>query len=70
MKYLPISSQQKEICSELTIRHQSEANDVILVSILLSLNIFHNFFNVSIVDFKNVFVYWIMTKRLTLVQSR
>ena len=33
-----------EICSHLTIRHQNDANSVLLVSLLLTLNIFHTLF--------------------------
>ena len=40
-----------EICLKLTIKHQNDVNDV-LVFLLLTLNIFHNFSNVSIVDFE------------------
>ena len=40
------------ICSKLTKKHQNDVNDVVLVFLLLTLNIFHTFFNVSTVDFE------------------
>ena len=33
-----------EMCSKLTIKHQNDFSDVVLVSLLLTWNIFHNFF--------------------------
>ena len=33
-------------------------NDVVLVSLLLTLYIFHTFFSVSIVDFVHIFICW------------
>ena len=33
-----------EICSQSTIRYQNEVIDIIMVSLLLTLNIYHNFF--------------------------
>ena len=44
-----------EICSKLTI---NDVNDVVQLPLLLTLNIFHNFFSVSIVDFKQEKVWW------------
>ena len=35
---------QCEICLKLTIKHQNDVLDVVLVFLLLTLNIFHNFF--------------------------
>ena len=43
-----------EICSKLTIKHQNEVNDVVLVFLLLTLNTFHTFCNASIVDCEQV----------------
>ena len=43
-----------EICSNLTIRHQNDVNDVTLRILLLTLNIFPVFFGVYIVDFERV----------------
>ena len=48
-----------EICSKLTIKHQNDVNDIVLVFLLLTLNIFHFFFSVSIVDFEQVNVSWL-----------
>ena len=47
-----------EICSKLTIRHKNNANGVVLVSLLLTLNIFHIRFGVSIVNFEHVIAGW------------
>ena len=47
-----------KICSKLLIRHQSDVNDVILLSFLLTLNIFRTFYSVSIVDFEQINVNW------------
>ena len=47
-----------EICSELTIR-KPDINDLILVFLFLTQNIFHTFFSVFIVDFEQVNVSWI-----------
>ena len=47
-----------EICSKLTIRHKNNANGVILVSLLLTMNIFHTRFGVSIVNFEHVIAGW------------
>ena len=60
-------SQQTFFCSKLTIQTlgkcveyvQVNVNDLILVSFLLSLNIFHTFFSVSVADFELVNVYWV-----------
>ena len=39
----------------LTIKtHQKHVNDVVMVFLLLTLNLFHTFFSVSIVDFEQV----------------
>ena len=38
----------------------SEVNDVVLMSKLLTSNIFHNFFYCSIVDFEQLNVYWFL----------
>ena len=39
----------------LTIKtHQKDVNDVVMVFILLTLNLFHTFFRVSIFDFEQV----------------
>ena len=43
-----------EICSKLTVKTLEQLIDVILVFLLLTLNIFHTFFYVSIVDFEQV----------------
>ena len=42
----------------LTARHQNDVNDVAMVSLLLTLNIFTPFSNVSFVDFKQVNIPW------------
>ena len=44
-----------EICSKLTIKHQKNINDIVLMSLLSILNIFHTCFSVSTVDFEQVF---------------
>ena len=44
-----------EICSKLTI---NDVNDVVQLPLLLTLNVFHNFFSVSIVDFEQEKVWW------------
>ena len=41
-----------EICSKLTMKTPERCHDVILVFLVLTLNIFHTFFSVSIVDFE------------------
>ena len=39
----------------LTIKtHQKDVNDVVMVFLLLTLNLFHTFFSVSIADFEQV----------------
>ena len=48
------------ICLKLTIKHQNDVNDVILVFLSIILGIFHTFFSVSIVDFEQVNVSWAM----------
>ena len=50
-----------EICSKLTIKHQNNVIDVILMFLLLTMNIFHTFSSVSIVDFEQVNVSWDVT---------
>ena len=42
----------------LTKKHQNDVNAVVLVFLLLTLNIFHTFFSVSIVDFEQANVSW------------
>ena len=42
----------------LTARHQNDVNDVAMVSLLLTLNIFTPFSNVSFVDFEQVNIPW------------
>ena len=39
-------------------RHQNNANGIVLVSLLITLNIFHNFSSVSIVNFEPVSTSW------------
>ena len=46
---------RNQIYSKLTIKI-----DVVLVFLLLTLNIFHTFFGVPIVDFEQVTVSWVM----------
>ena len=41
-----------EMCSKLTIKKPERANGIVLVSLLLTLNIFHTFSSVSIVNFQ------------------
>ena len=50
-----------EVCSKLTIKtlNKHKKHDVVLVFLLLTLNIFHSFFSVSIVGFEQVKVSWI-----------
>ena len=48
-----------EICSKLTIKHQNDVNDIVLVFLLLTLNTFRFFLSVSIVDFEQVNVSWL-----------
>ena len=47
-----------EICSKLTIKHQNDATDVIMVSLLLTLNIFTPCPNVSVINFEHVIAGW------------
>ena len=48
-----------EICSKLTKRHQNDAIGVALVSLLLTLNIFHTLFSsIFIVNFEQVNASW------------
>ena len=46
--------------------------DVVLVSLLLTLNILHTFYSVSNVDFEQGFIYWVLTHftSLFLFQTR
>ena len=44
---------------KLTIKHQNDVNDNVLVFLLLNLNIFHTFFTVSTVEFEQVNVIWV-----------
>ena len=44
--------------STIETREKNHAIDVVLVSLLLTLNIFHTFFSVSIVEFEQVNVFW------------
>ena len=39
-------------------KHQNDVSDLVLVSLLLTLNIFYPFLNVFNVDFEQVFVCW------------
>ena len=50
-----------EICSKLTIKtpERRDVTGVVLVFLLLTLNIFHTFSSVSIVDFKKVNISWV-----------
>ena len=49
-----------DIWSKLTIKHQNNVIDVVLVSLLLTLNIFHPVFSTfSIANFEHVFVCWV-----------
>ena len=54
--YSTIETLEKGACSKLAIKH---VTDVVLVFLLLTLNIFHNFSNVSIVDFEQVNITWV-----------
>ena len=47
-----------EIFSKLTKRHQNNVNNVVLASLLLTLNIFHTCSSVSIVNFEQVNAGW------------
>ena len=40
-------------------RHENDVNDIVLVFLLLTLNVFHSFFSASIVDFEQVNVCWV-----------
>ena len=44
-------------------RHQNNANDVVLVSLLLTLNIFHTLFQFSIINFEQVNPGCVRTKK-------
>ena len=44
-------------------RHENDVNDIVLVFLLLTLNIFHSFFSASIVDFEQVNVCWVNMER-------
>ena len=52
-----------DICSDLTIKTPNHINDVVLVFLLLTLNLFHHishpFSSVSFVDFEQVNVNWV-----------
>lgn len=48
-----------EIEIEISSKLVTEAPDILLVSLLLTLNIFDTFFNVSFINFENVFVGWV-----------
>ena len=46
-------------------RHQNDVSDIVLVSLLLTLNIFHTFFSVFFcVDFEQVNVRWVVDVNL------
>ena len=47
-----------KICSKLTIKQQNNVNDVVLVSLLLSLNRSHNCSGVSIFEFEHTNASW------------
>ena len=47
-----------EICSDLTIKTPNNINDVVLVFLLLTLNLFHHI-SQSFVDFEQVNVNWV-----------
>ena len=51
--------QRCEICFTLTIKTPEHVSDVVLVFLLLTLNIFHTYFNVYIVVFEQVNVIWV-----------
>ena len=57
--YSTIETLEKGVCSKLAIKHQNDVTDVVLVFLLLTLNIFHKFSNVSIVDFEQVNITWV-----------
>ena len=44
-----------------------KVSDVVLVSLLLNLNIFHTLFSVSIVDFEHVIAGWV---RLNVIETQ
>ena len=48
-----------EMCSKLTIKTPEQRPDGFLVSLLLTLNIFHTFFYVSVIDFEQLNAYWV-----------
>ena len=52
----------REICSKLTKRHGKNVIDAILLSLLLTLNLFDTFFSVCIIDFEQESVCWVSTK--------
>ena len=54
-----------EICSKLTIEHQNDVIDVVLVFLLLTLTIFHSFFQCffSVVHFEQVNIGWVIPQK-------
>ena len=45
----------------LTVKNQNDDTDIVLMFLLLILSIFHTFSSVSIVDFKQVNVRWVIS---------
>ena len=52
-----------EIYSKLTVNTKNDVNDVILVSLSLTLNRFHMFSSVFIVDFEHVNIDWVLINK-------
>ena len=53
------------------VNHENDVNGVVLVFLLLTLNIFHTFFSVFVVDFEQVNVNWdgLLPKVLLLINK-
>ena len=53
------------------VNHENDVNGVVLVFLLLTLNIFHTFFSVFVVDFEQVNVSWdrLLPKVLLLINK-
>ena len=47
------------------VNHENDVNGVVLVFLLLTLNIFHTFFSISIVEFEQVNVSWEVVQNKT-----
>ena len=52
------TTERCEMCSKITIKTLDRFNDVVLVSLLLTVNIISSFSSVSVVDFEQINVCW------------